>query len=189
MSVQRGAGKRIVVGVDGSESSEAALRWAVREAELTDSTVETVLAWHYPTLVGAYGWAPIAALEAADEKRMAGQMLERAIGEAVAPASTVKVSRTVIKGHPAEVLLDVADGAELLVVGSRGHGGFTGALLGSVSQHCARHSPCTIVIVRDAQAVPTDAWGARSASGQREGTSGPASTSQQIKPGEECCDQ
>ena len=63
-------------------------------------------------------------------------------------ASPVKVSSTVREGNPAKILLEAADGADLLVVGSRGHGGFAEALLGSVSQHCVHHAPCPVVIIR-----------------------------------------
>ena len=85
-------------------------------------------------------WSDIAAKELAD-----------AISETVSSDSPVKISTSVQEGNAAQVLLEAADGADLLVVGSRGHGGFTGALLGSVSQHCAHHAPCPLVIVRHAR--------------------------------------
>jgi nucleotide-binding universal stress UspA family protein len=141
-------GQRIVVGVDGSARSKAALAWAVREAELTGATVEAVMAWHYPAMYGGYAWAPVAAMEAEDFRTVSAHELSKAIAETTDPAGPVKISTTVREGDAAEVLLDVADGADMLVVGSRGHSGFTGALLGSVSQHCAHHAPCPIVIIR-----------------------------------------
>jgi nucleotide-binding universal stress UspA family protein len=145
---QEGSGDRIVVGVDGSPSSKAALTWAVRQAHLTGASVEAIIAWHYPVMVGGYAWAPVSALEDTDFETISATVLSDAVGETVSKTSTVKVSTTVREGSAAQVLLEVADGADLLVVGSRGHGGFTGALLGSVSQHCAQHAPCPIVIFR-----------------------------------------
>lgn len=152
MSMQQRAtsGQRIVVGVDGSSSSKAALAWAVRQAEMTGATVEAVIAWHYPVMVGGYAWGPVPALDDADFETIAARALSAAIAETVDPTSTVKVSTTVREANAAQVLLETAQGADLLVVGSRGHGGFTGALLGSVSQHCAHHASCPIVIIRDA---------------------------------------
>ena len=151
---QRGtSGHRIVVGVDGSSSSKAALAWAVRQAEMTGATVEAVIAWHYPVMVGGYAWAPMVALDDADFETISARALSSAVGETVDPTSTVKVSTTVREANAAQVLLEAAQGADLLVVGSRGHGGFTGALLGSVSQHCAHHASCPIVIVRGADSA------------------------------------
>ncbi len=145
---QAGQHRAIVVGVDGSAPSRAALRWAVRQAELTGSSVEVVTAWQIPAVLGGYSWAPVAALETADFAELAAKTASAAIAAAVDPASAVQVSTTIRQGYPPEVLLHEAGHADLLVVGSRGHGGFAGALLGSVSQHCAHHSPCPIVIVR-----------------------------------------
>lgn len=142
------SGERIVVGVDGSPSSKAALKWAVRQAALTGSSVEAVIAWHYPPMYGGFGTAPVSAVDPVGFDEIAAKALNEAVAEAVDPASSVRVSMKVAEGNPAQVLLETAEGADLLVVGSRGHGGFTGALLGSVSQHCASHSPCPVVIIR-----------------------------------------
>jgi nucleotide-binding universal stress UspA family protein len=141
-------GHRIVAGVDGSPSSKAALRWAVRQAELTGASVEAVIAWHMPVVVGGT-FAPLGVLEGTDFGDIAAKSLTEAISETVDAASPVEISSTVTEGNAAQVLLEAANGADLLVVGSRGHGGFTGALLGSVSQHCAHHAPCPLVIVRE----------------------------------------
>ncbi len=145
---QENSGRRIVVGVDGSPSSKAALRWAVRQAELTGASVEAVMAWHLPVVVGGT-FAPLGTLDGPDFGDIAAKSLSEAISQTVDAASPVKISSTVIKGNAAQVLLDAAVGAELLVVGSRGHGGIAGALLGSVSQHCAHHAPCPLVIARE----------------------------------------
>jgi nucleotide-binding universal stress UspA family protein len=146
MNQQNVPESRIVVGVDGSDQSRVALRWAIRQAELTGAHVQAVAAWHFPVAATGYGWTPV--MDVTDFGELAEKTLAEAVAEVVDPASHVRVSTSVVEGNAAEVLLDLAKGAELLVVGSRGHGGFTGALLGSVSQHCAHLSPCPIVIVR-----------------------------------------
>jgi len=139
---------KIVVGVDGSDSSKDALRWALRQAELTESRVESVIAWSYPVMVGGFGFGPVSGM-ALDFKGTAASTLAHSLAEVADPASPVKVSSTVAEGHPADVLLRASKDADLLVVGSRGHGGFTEALLGSVSQHCVHHATCPVVIVPD----------------------------------------
>jgi len=150
MSGQDGNAPRIVVGVDGSPPAMAALRWAVRQAKLTGATVDAVAAWQYPAVVAGYGWAPVMPAEDIDFGEIAEKTVADAISEVVAPGSDVRVSARVEEGNAARVLLDAADGADLLVVGSRGHGGLAGALLGSVSQHCVHHSPCPVVIIHGA---------------------------------------
>jgi len=80
--------------------------------------------------------------DGADYSGIAAKTLADAISAAVGPDSAVTVRPQVVQGHPAQVLLEAADGADLLVVGSRGHGGFESALLGSVSQHCVHHARC-----------------------------------------------
>jgi nucleotide-binding universal stress UspA family protein len=150
MEQQDSTARRIVVGVDGSPSSKAALRWAVALAEHTNATVEAVIAWHFPVIVGpyAYAWAPAPAQPADDFQEIAAKTLAETIADAVDPASTARIDMAVREGYPAQTLLAAAEGAELLVVGSRGHGALAGALLGSVSQHCAHHAPCPVVIIR-----------------------------------------
>jgi nucleotide-binding universal stress UspA family protein len=150
MSTQQASGQRIVVGVDGSPSSRAALTWAVRQAELTGASVDAVTAWHYPVMVGGYAWAPVSVLDDTDFAAIAARVQSEELSQTVDPKSTVKIGTSVQEGEAAQVLLEAADGADLLVVGSRGHGGFAGALLGSVSQHCAHHAPCPLVIIREA---------------------------------------
>ncbi|MGO9221204.1 MAG: universal stress protein [Streptosporangiaceae bacterium] len=148
MSGQNGTHPRIVAGVDGSPSSLAALRWAVQQAGLTGANVDAVIAWHYPVLAVPVGPAPAAMLDTADFEKAADEVLTDAISAAVESSSDVRVRAQVKEGNAAQVLLDAAQGADLLVVGSRGHGGFAEALLGSVSQHCVHHAPCAVVIVR-----------------------------------------
>lgn len=136
---------RIVVGVDGSESSKAALRWAIRQAELTGASVDAVTAWHYPV---AYGLAP-APDGAVDLETVAKEILAEALAEVSTLAPQVTVRPQVTEGHGAEVLLQAARGADLLVVGNRGHGGFSSALLGSVSLYCVVHAHCPVLVMRD----------------------------------------
>lgn len=148
MGSQPKEGDRIVVGVDGSESSKGALRWAVRQAELTDGTVNAVIAWEYPPLYGSIGWLDAPQSIAGDMKVWAAQALDGAIRDVVKTGEAARVKATVAYGTAAAVLLDAARDADLLVVGSHGHGGFSGALLGSVSQHCSQHASCPVVVVR-----------------------------------------
>ncbi|WP_371799068.1 universal stress protein [Streptomyces sp. NBC_01707] len=135
---------RIVVGVDGSHSSKAALRWAVDQARLRRGIVDVVIAWQYPP---AYGMSD--ALVTGDFDRLAAQVLRESIDEVVGPEPPVEIRESKQFGNTVQVLLDKAQGAELLVVGNRGHGGFAEALLGSVSQHCVHHATCPVVILRD----------------------------------------
>jgi nucleotide-binding universal stress UspA family protein len=140
--------RSIVVGVDGSPSSDEALRWAVRQAELTGDVVKAVIAWHYPIAVGGYGWAPVVMDDGIDMQAISEKVLAEAVGKAAPPGSAARIEQHVIEGYPPQALIDASAGADLLVVGSRGHGTFTDALLGSVSQHCAHHAKCPVVIVR-----------------------------------------
>lgn len=154
-SQDRDAG-RIVAGVDGSPSSKAALRWAVRQARLTGAEVEAVTAWHLPS---SYGVAPTADWTA-DFEGEARKMLTDTLNElGIEPPVTVRA--TVAEGHPADVLVRAARGADLLVVGSRGHGGFAGSLLGSVSQYCVHHAACPVLVVRDAGTGQQERAGSR----------------------------
>ncbi len=139
---------RIVVGVDGSPSSRAALRWAVRQATLTGGTVDAVLAWEIPMVTQSYGWAPISVAEAEDFEADASKTIAALISEEVEPAHMHLVTTHIVNGHAAQVLLNAASGADLLVIGSRGHGAFAEALLGSVGQYCVHHAHCPVLIMR-----------------------------------------
>ena len=149
MSAQEyGQEPRIVTGVDGSDSSLSALRWAIRQAGLTGAAVDAVAAWHFPAAAASYGYVPVGTGEDYDFKEITEKILADAISSAQAPDSDVRVRSNVIEGNAAQALIDASDGAELLVVGSRGHGGFTEALLGSVSQHCVHYAHCPVVVIR-----------------------------------------
>lgn len=149
MGVEQGrVGGRIVVGVDGSDSSKAALAWAVRQAAVTGAAVDALIAWQVPGPF-VYGYAVTVARPELEKE--AAKILDEAIAEAAALAPGVKIRPVVVQDNPAQALLDAAKDAELLVVGSRGHGGFAEALLGSVGQHCAHHATCPVVIIRGAR--------------------------------------
>ena len=141
---------RIVVGVDGSPISKVALRWAINQARLTGATVDAVIAWQIPESMTGHAWAALLVEEPGfgvlAEKEMAD-----AISEVAGPDPDVTINPVVVQGWPAEVLLEAAEGADLLVVGSRGRGGFASALLGSVSQNCAHHATCPLLIIRAAK--------------------------------------
>jgi nucleotide-binding universal stress UspA family protein len=146
---EQAGGPRIVAGVDGSPSSLSALRWAVVQAGRTGASVDAVIAWHYPAVAAGGGYGMVAGIAGPEDFReSAEKIVADAISRIPGSAGDVRVHARVAEGNAARVLLDAADGAELLVVGSRGHGGFTEALLGSVSQHCVQHAPCPVVVIR-----------------------------------------
>lgn len=134
----------IVVGVDGSEASKRALQWAEQQAKMTGSRLRIVTTWEFPTMYGE-GMIGIEGLDfAADAKAL----LERVTSEVLDPDSGVQIDAVVVEGHPAPVLCEEAKAADLVVVGSRGRGEFTGMLIGSVSEFLATHAPCPVVIIR-----------------------------------------
>jgi nucleotide-binding universal stress UspA family protein len=133
---------RIVVGVDGSASSRRALDWAAREAKLRGVTLEAVIAWHVPPEL-SYPAFPIGIDVEGDARQALADELDAVLG----PGAPQVISR-VECGPAAPVLIDASRGADLLVVGSRGHGEFVGMLLGSVSRHCTAHAHCPVVVVR-----------------------------------------
>lgn len=135
---------RIVVGVDGSPSSQAALRWAVRYAGLVGGRVEAVSAWEVP---GMASWSAPAVDTDFDEGEAERGLVEE-VRAVLGEDGANLVHERLVRGNAAEVLVDAAEGAEMLVVGGRGHGGFRRALLGSVSQQVAHHAPCPVTIIR-----------------------------------------
>jgi nucleotide-binding universal stress UspA family protein len=143
----RSGSGRIVVGVDGSHASEEALRWALGQSELTGHPVDAVTSWDIPV---NYATGPLLDF---DWEGTAANALKDTVEKVVDPSDAKRVSQRVVQGHAAQVLLDEAADAALLVVGSRGRGGFRGMLLGSVSQHVVARAPCPVVVVR-APATP-----------------------------------
>ena len=139
----------IVVGVDDSEGAKVALRFALEEAKLRGATLRAVHAWQFGSIgaSGIEGAYPVIGADLSDLHHAAEAALEAAVEEVVSDRGEVGVERRVVEGAAASVLVDESRDAELLVVGSRGRGGIAGLLLGSVSQQCAHHAACPVVIV------------------------------------------
>jgi nucleotide-binding universal stress UspA family protein len=135
---------RIVVGIDGSGASTDALRWAARQAELTGSPLEVIMTWEWPA---SLGWS-VPVPDDYDPETDVRQILDAAVDAAVAGHTGVVVDRRVVNGHPAPVLVEASKGADLLVIGSRGHGEFVGMLLGSVSEFCTTNAHCPVLVHR-----------------------------------------
>jgi nucleotide-binding universal stress UspA family protein len=144
-----GNGQQVVVGVDGSDSSVAALNWAAQYASSTGAKVRAVLAWHYPTAaaVPPVGAAP-ESVRTETEEHMS-EALRDALAQVSPAEAAAAIETRTSYGHPAEVLIEESRHADLLVVGSRGHGAFTGMLVGSVSIHCVTGAFCPVVVVRE----------------------------------------
>jgi nucleotide-binding universal stress UspA family protein len=135
---------RIVVGIDGSPSSIAALDWALRQAELTGATLEVLMTWEWPA---SYGWSPVP--NDYDPAHDAETFLEDTLKTVRASHPGLSIQSSVQEGHPAPALVEASRDADLLVVGSRGHGEFAGMLLGSVSEHCVTNAQCPVLVLRD----------------------------------------
>jgi nucleotide-binding universal stress UspA family protein len=141
--------KRITVGLDGSEPSRDALRWAADQAALTGSSLRILMTWEYPQ---SFGW-PVAYPEDFDPEQETSNALRTAVAEVLGDTPPCPVELLVEQGHPGPTLVAAARDADLLVVGSRGHGAFAGMILGSVSEYCASHAPVPVVIVRRDEAT------------------------------------
>lgn len=133
--------RRIVVGVDGSKPSIDSLRWAQRMGIALDAEIDAVLVWQYPLSYGASAyiemWDP-----ATDAAKVLGETVQEAFGDDIPAGLTTLITH----GHPAHVLTEASADAQLLVVGSRGHGGFVGMLIGATSAYCAEHATCTVLV-------------------------------------------
>lgn len=142
---------RIVVGVDGSDPANAALKWAGDESKLRSATLQAVCAYHVPSgWFGVDGTTSILSIPVAmeDLERHAQETIDAAVSATFGDDQPLDLDKTVAMGQPADVLIDTADGADLLVLGNRGHGDLGSVLLGSVGMHCVHHAPCPVVIVR-----------------------------------------
>jgi nucleotide-binding universal stress UspA family protein len=141
--------KLIVVGVDGSKSSRAALHWAYDEATHHDASLTVISTWHPASMpmTPPYGQIPPEGY-ASQPKRDALELLKGLVADLEERNPPVDVRTVIEEGNPAEVLIDRSKEADLIVVGSRGHGGFAGMMLGSVSQHLVAHASCPVVVVR-----------------------------------------
>jgi nucleotide-binding universal stress UspA family protein len=149
MSENRSVAGKIVVGVDGSDPSRKAIHWAVREARLRGAKLVAVHAWSYYPSLPSDSLDPMLvtpdfnATLGRDAERFVQQEVEKISGD----AGGIEIEAQAVEGPAASVLVDVAKDADLLVLGTRGHGGFTGLLLGSVSQQVSHHAPCPLVLV------------------------------------------
>jgi nucleotide-binding universal stress UspA family protein len=135
----------VAVGVDGSDRSVPALEWAVKEAAAHGHTLRVVTAWSIPVTALSPGGLP--APYPIDELKSDGRAAQEAVIAKVEIPEGLQLEHHVVEGGPGAVLLDAAKEADLLVIGSRGHGGFTGLLLGSVGQQLTGHAACPVVVV------------------------------------------
>jgi len=141
----------IVVGVDHSEGAKAALRFALEEATLRKAKLRVVHAWQY-AYIGATGFEgsyPALGGDIKELRDLAEKDLDATLQEAIPETGTIEIERRVVEDRPAAALVEESRGADMVVVGSRGHGGFAGLLLGSVSQQVAHHAACPVVIVHE----------------------------------------
>jgi nucleotide-binding universal stress UspA family protein len=137
-------GGRIVVGVDGSSSSTQALDWAARWAEKISGTLEMVTVWEWPKSYGA----PLPVPTDFDPAAVAKQVNQTAVDALHAGHPGLDVTVLIVEGAAGQVLVERSTGAELLVVGSRGHGELVGLLIGSVSEYVTAHAHCPVAVVR-----------------------------------------
>jgi len=147
-----GTMERIVVGVDGSDNSQRALRWALDEGRLRQAAVEVVHTWHAP-YVDAYPYG-VPVFDPEIYEKTAKQVLDTAVDAEDTAGLPVPVERIATLGGAASAIVEAAKGADLVVVGSRGLGGFKGLLLGSVSHQVTHHAPCPVVVVPPATDAP-----------------------------------
>jgi nucleotide-binding universal stress UspA family protein len=151
----------VAVGVDDSTGAAEALRWAAAEARLRQAPLRIIHAWTYAfpgAGGGGFGYPyiggsveTVSGVGLNDMHHAAENLLEAVVADVAIETEGLDVERQVVEGAAAEVLVHAVAAKDLLVVGSRGHGGFAGLLLGSVSQQCAHHAPCPVVIVHPAK--------------------------------------
>jgi nucleotide-binding universal stress UspA family protein len=135
---------RIVVGIDGSAASLDALDWAGRQAALTHSTLEMIMTWDWPTTYGFTMYVP----EDYNPSKGMPEILSKAADDLRAKYPGIEVTFRVLQGHPAPTMVEASKGADLLVVGCRGHGEFVGMLIGSVSEYCVTNAHCPVLVHR-----------------------------------------
>jgi nucleotide-binding universal stress UspA family protein len=139
--------KTVLVGVDGSRGSRKALTWAAAEAAEHGADLVVLRVWE-PTLLPPAGSGSVSGREAPPLSQGAADELLEIIKEELGENPPVRAQPVVKQGRPAEVLIEQSAAADLLVVGTRGHGGFAGLVLGSVSQHVAAYAQCSVTVVR-----------------------------------------
>lgn len=137
----------MVVGADGTPCSEEAVRWAAHQAELCGCELQIVVVWHWPV---NYGF-PAPMVSGFDPAAQAMATVDEQVEELRREHPALTVRTAVVEGAAGPVLVEMSHGAELLVVGTRGHGGLVGLVIGSVSEHCVTHAHCPVVVVRPKQ--------------------------------------
>jgi nucleotide-binding universal stress UspA family protein len=139
----------IVVGIDGSQGAARALDAAIAEATAHEQRLRVICAWHVPAIVYPSGYVPTEVLVVDDYRNAAERIVQEAIEHVNEVAPEITCDGRAVVGQAAEVLLEAADSASLLVVGNRGRGGFASLLLGSVSLQLVYHASCPVLVVRD----------------------------------------
>lgn len=132
----------IVAGVDGSDDSKEALRWAVRQARQTGAEVHAVSAWQIPVTIYL-----VPSYTESNYYHDAAETLDKAVLDALGPDPGVPVIARLVQNRPAVVLTDEAEHADLLVIGRHGRGELPGMHLGSVASYCVHHAPCPVTVV------------------------------------------
>jgi nucleotide-binding universal stress UspA family protein len=144
MTPDKATRRRVVVGIDGSDASLDALNWAARQADLTASNLEVVMTWQWPT---SFGWG-VPVPDDVNPEEDVRKTLETALDPVRVRYPDLRIDAHVVNGHPAPALVEASKGADLLVVGSRGHGEFVGMLIGSVSEFCTTNAHCPVLVHR-----------------------------------------
>lgn len=145
MATERTAKSRgVVVGIDGSAASLEALEWAAHQAELTTANLEIVMTWDWPM---TYGWA-VPVPEGYDPEQDVQKAVQQVEADVRAKHPAIEITARVLRGHPAPLLVEESKGADVLVVGSRGHGEFVGMVIGSVSEYSATNAHCPVLVHR-----------------------------------------
>ncbi len=136
---------RIIVGVDGSPSATKAIEWAARWAAVNGCSLDVATSWEWPKSYGA----PMPVREDFDPAAVAKQVNQAALDALGSGHPDLEAAPVIVEGPPGQVLVELSKGADLLVVGSRGHSELVGLLIGSVSEYCTAHAHCPVVVVRD----------------------------------------
>jgi nucleotide-binding universal stress UspA family protein len=134
---------RIVVGYDGSPDSTSALEWAVHESEAKGDRLELIATWHWPVGIGWPGI--VTGYDPGDDVQ---ETLDKTLSDLRTSHPDIDATARIVQGSPADTLVEASRGARLLVLGTRGHGELAGLLIGSVSQYCAAHAYCPVIVVR-----------------------------------------
>ena len=143
-NIERPSKNVIAVGVDGSAPSKKALRWAAQQAQLTGAKLRVVTTWMIPT---GLGWMPQFP-DNFNPEVDAATVQKREVADVLGANPSVPLEYIVVGGNPAATLIEMSNDVDLIVLGNRGHGGFAGLLLGSVSENVVAHAECPVVVIR-----------------------------------------